>query len=64
MPLFFKIRNSIPPTTTLDNFNEKLREATGKCYVDTAFWGGVIPGNEVESGLRCTVINFNSIVHK
>lgn len=49
MWLCSKIRNSIPPTTTLDNFNEKLREATGKCFVDTAFWGGVIPGNEVES---------------
>lgn len=49
MWLFSKIRNSIPPTTTLDNFNKKLREATGKCFVDTAFWGGVIPGNEVES---------------
>ncbi|XP_077441084.1 allantoinase isoform X2 [Vanacampus margaritifer] len=38
--------NSIPPTTTLANLQEKLREATGKCFVDTAFWGGVIPGNQ------------------
>lgn len=36
--------NSIPPTTTLGNFHEKLREATGKCFVDVAFWGGVVPG--------------------
>lgn len=45
---FLKTRNSIPPTTTLANFHEKLQEATGKCFVDTAFWGGVIPGNQVQ----------------
>ncbi|XP_052322665.1 allantoinase, mitochondrial isoform X2 [Oncorhynchus keta] len=38
--------NSIPPTTTLDNFHEKMAVASGKCFVDTAFWGGVIPGNQ------------------
>lgn len=40
-------RNSVPPTTTLRNFEEKLQEATGKCFVDVAFWGGVVPGNQV-----------------
>ncbi|CAL9695910.1 unnamed protein product [Knipowitschia caucasica] len=58
--------NSIPPTTTLSNFQEKLREATGKCFVDTAFWGGVIPGNELElkpmisagvAGFKCFMIH-------
>uniref|UniRef100_A0A4W6DCZ3 allantoinase n=1 Tax=Lates calcarifer TaxID=8187 RepID=A0A4W6DCZ3_LATCA len=58
--------NSIPPTTTLGNFHEKLREATGKCFVDTAFWGGVIPGNQVElqpmihagvAGFKCFLIH-------
>uniref|UniRef100_A0A8C1GLC3 Zgc:103559 n=1 Tax=Cyprinus carpio TaxID=7962 RepID=A0A8C1GLC3_CYPCA len=39
-------RNSIPSTTTLQNFHEKLRAATGQCFVDTAFWGGVITGNK------------------
>ncbi|KAF0042577.1 hypothetical protein F2P81_006109 [Scophthalmus maximus] len=43
--------NSIPPTTTLNHFHEKLREATGKCFVDTAFWGGVIPGNQFHAEL-------------
>ncbi|XP_078419564.1 allantoinase, mitochondrial isoform X1 [Cetorhinus maximus] len=42
--------NSIPPTTTLENFQTKLHAARGKCFVDTAFWGGVIPGNQ--SALR------------
>ncbi|XP_061636179.1 allantoinase, mitochondrial isoform X1 [Phyllopteryx taeniolatus] len=58
--------NSIPPTTTLANFQEKLREATGKCFVDTAFWGGVIPGNQLElqpmiqagvAGFKCFLIH-------
>eukprot|EP00064_Thunnus_orientalis_P003576 superscaffoldBa00000296_g3586 len=58
--------NSIPPTTTLSNFSEKLQEATGKCFVDTAFWGGVIPGNQLElrpmiqagvAGFKCFLIH-------
>ena len=40
--------NSIPPTTTVENFETKLKAARGKCYIDVAFWGGVIPGNENE----------------
>ncbi len=50
--------NSIPPTTTLANFEEKLAAAKGKCSVDVAFWGGVVPGNVgeleplVERGVR------------
>ncbi|XP_029904874.1 allantoinase, mitochondrial [Myripristis murdjan] len=58
--------NSIPPTVTLDHFHEKMREAAGKCFVDTAFWGGVIPGNELElrpmiqagvAGFKCFLIH-------
>ena len=37
--------NSIPATTTASAFREKLASATGKLWVDTGFWGGVIPGN-------------------
>nr|XP_033813511.1 allantoinase, mitochondrial-like isoform X2 [Geotrypetes seraphini] len=40
--------NSLPPTTTLSNFNKKLQAADGKCYVDIAFWGGIIPNNQAE----------------
>jgi len=40
-------RNSIPPTTTLDNLKVKARKAYAKAFVDVAFWGGVIPGNQV-----------------
>ena len=37
--------NSIPPTTTVSHLREKLAAARGKCRVDVAFWGGVVPDN-------------------
>src|SRR5215467_11733944 len=40
--------NSIPATTTLDGLRVKLAAAEGKLHVDTAFWGGVVPGNTGE----------------
>lgn len=40
--------NSIPATTTLSAFHEKLSSAQGRCYVDVGFWGGVVPGNTHE----------------
>ena len=40
--------NSIPPTTTLANFEAKLETARGDCFVDVGFWGGVVPGNTPE----------------
>jgi allantoinase len=58
--------NSIPPTTTLAGFEEKLTAATGKCMIDVAFWGGVVPGNTAElapliergvKGFKCFLIH-------
>ncbi len=58
--------NSIPPTTTLAGFEEKLAAAEGKCSVDVAFWGGVVPGNTAElapliergvRGFKCFLIH-------
>jgi len=44
--------NSIPATTTLAAYNQKLAAAEGKLWVDVGFWGGVVPGNAGElSGL-------------
>jgi allantoinase len=40
--------NSIPPTTTLANFETKLDTARNDCFVDVGFWGGVVPGNTPE----------------
>ena len=52
--------NCIPATTTFDNFQSKLAATGGKLHVDTAFWGGVVPGNTGElSGLWGTgVVGF------
>ncbi len=40
--------NCIPATTTLDGLNAKLAATHRKLTVDTAFWGGVVPGNTNE----------------
>ena len=40
--------NCIPATTTVNAFKTKLAAAHGKLMVDTAFWGGVVPGNAAE----------------
>ncbi|PSN44654.1 hypothetical protein C0J52_07719 [Blattella germanica] len=39
--------NSIPPTTTRKNLETKIIAAKGKTHIDVAFWGGVVPGNQV-----------------
>jgi allantoinase len=58
--------NSIPPTTTLAGFEEKLAAAEGKSSIDVAFWGGVVPGNTAElepliergvRGFKCFLIH-------
>ena len=58
--------NSIPPTTTQAGFAAKLAAARGQCQIDTAFWGGVIPGNTGElkplltagvRGFKCFLIH-------
>lgn len=37
--------NAIPPTTTVANFNTKLKAAQGQLWCDVAFWGGLVPDN-------------------
>jgi hypothetical protein len=37
--------NSIPATTSVDGLRAKRDEAAGRCRVDVAFWGGVVPGS-------------------
>ncbi|XP_076385534.1 allantoinase isoform X2 [Megachile rotundata] len=52
--------NSIPPTTTVNNLRIKAAKARGKIYVDLAFWGGVIPGNQkdMQSLVQAGVVGF------
>lgn len=40
--------NSIPATSTLAAYRQKLAAATGQLWVDVGFWGGVVPGNVPE----------------
>jgi allantoinase len=37
--------NCIPPTVTVDALRAKQAAAAGRVHVDTAFWGGAVPGN-------------------
>jgi allantoinase len=38
--------NSLPPTVSLTALADKRAAAAGKCWVDVAFWGGAVPGNQ------------------
>jgi allantoinase len=40
--------NSVPPTTSLQALREKMAAASGRCFVDVGFWGGIVPGNRGE----------------
>jgi allantoinase len=50
--------NCIPATTTVGSLRAKTDAARGRCHVDVALWGGVVPGNEsdldllVDAGVR------------
>jgi allantoinase len=40
--------NSLPPTVDTAALAAKRAAAAGKCWVDTGFWGGAIPGNDAD----------------
>ena len=40
--------NSLPPTIDTAALELKRAAAHGECWVDVAFWGGAVPGNESE----------------
>jgi len=40
--------NSVPPTTSVAGVEAKAAAASGRCWVDVAFCGGVVPGNARE----------------
>ncbi|CAH0720779.1 unnamed protein product, partial [Brenthis ino] len=54
--------NSIPPTTTVENLKVKVAAAKEEVYIDVAFWGGIIPGNEneLQNMIRAGVIGFKA----
>lgn len=58
--------NSIPPTTTMEAWEAKMKAAEHQCWVDVGFWGGVVPGNSSElckmvergiCGFKCFLIH-------
>ncbi|MBC7826986.1 MAG: allantoinase AllB [Chitinophagaceae bacterium] len=40
--------NSSPVTTTITAFEEKLKATENKLHVNCGFWGGIVPGSEIE----------------
>jgi allantoinase len=38
--------NSLPPTVSVAALADKRAAAAGQCWVDVAFWGGAVPGNQ------------------
>jgi allantoinase len=58
--------NSIPATTSTVAFQDKILASSGKLFVDTGFWGGLVPGNTSELrglwdagcfGFKCFLVN-------
>lgn len=56
--------NSVPPTTTREGLEAKLRAAEGRCRVDYGLWGGVVPGThgELEPLLDAGVLGFKAFM--
>ncbi|MDN4602274.1 allantoinase AllB [Paenibacillus sp. F6_3S_P_1C] len=40
--------NGVPPTVRPEAWELKMKAADGQSYVDYAFWGGLVPGNQAE----------------
>ncbi len=56
--------NSSPVTTSVANFEKKLRKARQQLHVNCGFWGGVIPGNcmEIEPLIEKGVLGFKAFL--
>jgi allantoinase len=52
--------NSVPSTTTVAGLDAKRQAASGRCFVDVGFWGGIVPGSaaELEPLARAGVLGF------
>ncbi|SNC64713.1 allantoinase [Hymenobacter gelipurpurascens] len=56
--------NSSPVTTTVANFEQKLRATEGQLHTNCGFWGGIVPGNlsEVEGLIARGVLGFKAFL--
>lgn len=57
-------RNSIPPTTTVENLIAKKNVTKNKLFVDVALWGGAVPDNvdELIPMVENGVVGFKSFL--
>lgn len=58
--------DSEPPTTTLENFNTKLKAISSKAITDFALWGGLVDNNlkELEALHQAGVIGFKAFMEE
>lgn len=56
--------NSIPVTTTPAALDRKRQAASGKCWVDVGFYGGIVPGNadSIDELLRAGVFGIKAFL--
>jgi allantoinase len=56
--------NCLPVTTTVSALEIKLKEVAGKIYVDTGFWGGVVPDSveRLDDLLKAGVLGVKSFL--
>lgn len=56
--------NAIPATTSARALEAKVAAAQGRCWVDVAFWGGLVPGNaaELEPLAAAGVVGFKAFL--
>jgi allantoinase len=52
--------NNVPATTNVSALDAKRDAARGRCHVDVAFWGGLVPGNtpQLESLVNAGALGF------
>jgi len=49
--------NSFPATTSAEAFAQKLAAAEGRIFVDTAFWGGLVPENAANASRLAALLD-------
>lgn len=56
--------NAVPPTTTVKNFNLKLKASKNQLWCDVGFWGGLIPTNinDLKPLINCGVLGFKGFL--
>src|SRR6187399_2911300 len=56
--------NSVPPTTTARGLEAKVAAAEGKCSVDVAICGGLVPDNAHAEGALASIASSGALAFK